>query len=100
MKPSGTAQHQRKTALGMMAALVVGCTACLIPMLLAGSAVGSVAGLLGGLFGWIAGGLVVLVGIGVLLYLRLRPRPAPVSGASCKSDGSCAESGCRCGEAA
>jgi hypothetical protein len=94
MKQSGTAQHQRKTALGMMAALVVGCTACLIPMVLAGGAVGSVAGLLGGWLGWIAGGGVLLAGMSVLVYLRLKPRPA--QSASGQTDQSCADAECGC----
>lgn len=47
MKQSGAARNNRKTALQMMVAMALGCTACLIPMLFAGGVMGSLAGLLG-----------------------------------------------------
>lgn len=96
MKQSGAARNNRKTALQMMVAMALGCTACLIPMLFAGGVMGGLAGLLGGLFGWIAGGAVLLAGLGVMVSLRLKPKLAPAPGVPDSANAAGADAGCGC----
>ena len=93
MKPDGAARTNPKPLLGLLLAAAVGCLACLVPMLLAGSVLGSVAGFLGGRFGWLIGLAILVAGVSSLLLLRRR-RLNP--GASCDTSGECSDSGCGC----
>lgn len=86
-----------RSVLGVLAALIVGCGTCLIPMLLAGGAVGGLGGLLGTEFGWITGGMVLLLGMVAAVYMHTNRKAARAMTSTASSkDGSCRDSGCGC----
>lgn len=75
------------------AALIAGCSVCLLPGLLAGGLLGGVLGgmlaWLGGAGAWVAGGAGLLMGIGLIALFRARTGR---ENSSC----SCGDAGCSC----
>ena len=89
MPSSANTPERRKrsrTWLGVVA-LLVGCSVCLLPGLLAGGVLGGALGWFGGAPGWVVGFFILLMLVSLFAYLRSRLK-TKAEGTSCACGGS------------
>lgn len=90
--PSRSATPERPKRSGAwlpFAALIAGCSVCLLPGLLVGGVLGGMLAWLDGAAAWVAGGAGLLIGAGLIARFRARTGR---ENSSC----SCGDAGCSC----